>query len=79
MTTSFHTEDDIWTEQRLARRVRGHDLSAWLESVQTVIDSHQYGEAIHDLQQVIRVFPEAAEPRSLLEKVHRQQREAQAR
>ena len=73
MTTAFHKQLSIWTELRLLRRARGQDLSAWLESIQTVIDAHQYGEATHDLQDLIRVFPESAEARSLLDEVHRQQ------
>ena len=73
LTTSFHKDQVIWTEQRLLRRARGQDLSVWLESIQTVIDADQYGEAIHDLQDLIRVFPESAEARSLLDEVHRQQ------
>jgi tetratricopeptide (TPR) repeat protein/TolB-like protein len=73
MTTTFRNDKDIWTNQRLARRAHGQDLSAWLESIQNVIDSYQYGEAIRDLQNVLRLFPESSEARSLLEAVHRQQ------
>lgn len=73
MTTSFRSHKDIWTDQRLARRARGQDQSAWLESIQTEIDSHLYGDALRELQDVIRVYPESSEARSLLEDVHRQQ------
>ena len=73
MTTTFRDDKDKWTDQRLMRRAHGQDLSAWLESIQNMIDSYQYGEAIRDLQNVLRVFPESMEARSLLEEVHRQQ------
>lgn len=79
MTTAFRSHKEIWTEQRLLRRARAQDQSAWLESIQTQIDSYFYGEALRELQDAIRVYPESSEARVLLEEVQRQQRGAQAR
>jgi tetratricopeptide (TPR) repeat protein/TolB-like protein len=73
MTTTFRSHNEIWTDQRLERRAHRQDLSTWLESIRNVIDSYQYGEAIRDLQNVTRLFPESSEARSLLQEVHRQQ------
>jgi tetratricopeptide (TPR) repeat protein/TolB-like protein len=73
MTTSLHSHKEIWTQQRLVRRARAQDQSAWLESIQTAIDSYLFGDAIRELQDVVRVYPESPEARSLLEEVHRQQ------
>jgi tetratricopeptide (TPR) repeat protein/TolB-like protein len=73
MTTSFHSHKEVWTEQRLVRRARAQDQAAWLESIQTEIDSYLYGDALRELQDVIRVYPESSEARGLLEEVHRLQ------
>lgn len=62
-TTVFRNRQEIWTDQRLSRR------TAWLELVQNYIDSYMYGEAIRELQDMIRVFPNSTEARSLLEEV----------
>jgi tetratricopeptide (TPR) repeat protein/TolB-like protein len=72
-TTTFRTHNEIWTEERLRRRARGQDLAAWLESIQTDVDSYLFGDALRELSDLIRVFPESAEARSLLEDVHRLQ------
>jgi tetratricopeptide (TPR) repeat protein/TolB-like protein len=79
MTTSFRSHKEIWTQQRLVRRSRAQDQSAWLESIQIAIDSYLYGDALRELQDVMRVYPESPEARSLLEEVHRQQGGARAR
>ena len=42
------------------------------ESAQNQIDSYMYGEAIRELRNAIRVFPNAAEARALLQEVNRQ-------
>ena len=70
--TIFTVGGEIWTDRRLTRRAKGEGLMAWLESIQTQIDSYQYGEAIRELQNAIRVFPDASEARALLEEVHKQ-------
>ena len=72
-TTFFRSHKDTWTDQRLARRTRGQDQSAWLESIQTAIDSYWYGDALRELQDILRVFPESSEAHSLLEEVRRRQ------
>ena len=53
--------------------MRGQDLATWLELIQMDVDSYLFGDAIRELQDVLRVFPQSAEARSLLEEVHRQQ------
>ena len=72
-STVFRSHNEIWTNQRLARRSRGQDLAASLELIQTDIDSYLFGDALRELQDVLRVFPQSAEARSLLDEVHRQQ------
>jgi hypothetical protein len=71
--TVFQSHSETWTEQRLVRRARSQDLGTWLESIQTEIDSYLLGDALRELQDVVRIFPESAEARSLLEEVHQQQ------
>ena len=71
-TASFTNGEEIWTESRLQRRAKGDGLAMWLESVQNQIDSYMYGEAIRELQNAIRVFPDAAEARGLFQEVNRQ-------
>ena len=63
-TASFTDGEEIWTERRLQRRAKADGLAMWLESAQNQIDSYMYGEAIRELQNAIRVFPDAAEARS---------------
>jgi tetratricopeptide (TPR) repeat protein len=70
-STVFRNGIEIWNGKRLARKARGQDLSAWLDEIQTDIDSNLYGEAIRELQEVIRVFPDSTEARSLLDEVNR--------
>ncbi|MBI4475213.1 MAG: hypothetical protein HY646_21295 [Acidobacteria bacterium] len=69
-STSFRNSKEIWTEERLNRRAQSQDLTAWLEAIQTYIDAYQYGEAIRELQDVIRMYPGSTEARSLLEEVN---------
>jgi tetratricopeptide (TPR) repeat protein len=70
--TTFRNHDDSWNDQRLARRSRGQDLASWLDSVQSELDSYLFGEALRDLHDVMRVFPDSSEARSLLSEVDRQ-------
>ena len=70
--TVFRSHNEIWTLPRFARRARSQDLGAWLESIQTDVDSYLFGDALRELQDVFRIYPESAEARSLLEEVHRQ-------
>ena len=69
-TASVTKSNEIWTGTRLARRARGQNMTSWLESIQNKIDANLYGEVIRELQDVIRVFPDSSEARSLLDEVH---------
>src|SRR5262245_26699472 len=71
-TASFTNGEEIWNERRLQRRAKADGLAMWLDSAQNQIDSYMYGEAIRELQNAIRVFPDAAEARALLQEVNRQ-------
>jgi tetratricopeptide (TPR) repeat protein/TolB-like protein len=71
-TASFTNGEQIWTETRLRRRAKGGDLAEWLDFAQAQIDSYMYGEAMRELRNAIRVFPDAAEARGLLQEVNRQ-------
>jgi tetratricopeptide (TPR) repeat protein/TolB-like protein len=72
-TTAFRSHDEIWNGQRLARRAHAQDLAAWLDMIQTDMDSYSFGDAIRELHDLMRVFPDSAEARSLLSEVERQQ------
>jgi len=71
-STTFRTHDDLWNDQRLARRARSQDLVPWLDIVQSDIDSYLFGDALRELRDVMKVFPDSAEARSLLNEVDRQ-------
>jgi tetratricopeptide (TPR) repeat protein/TolB-like protein len=71
-SVTFTNGDEIWTDHRVARRVKGAGLTAFLESAQNYLDSYVYGEAIRELRIATRVFPNASEAQALLEEVHRQ-------
>jgi len=71
--TVFRSHNETWTEPRLARLARSQDLGTWLESIQTQVDSYLFGDALRELQDLFRVYPESTEARSLLEEIHRQQ------
>src|SRR4029078_7531015 len=51
-TTTFRSHEDVWNDQRLARRAHGQDLGMWLDTVQTDIDAYLYGDALRELQDV---------------------------
>jgi tetratricopeptide (TPR) repeat protein len=70
--TTFRSHEDIWTDRRLARRARIEDLSAWLEVVQNDIDSYMFGEALRELRDLMKIFPDSSEARSLLSEIDRQ-------
>jgi tetratricopeptide (TPR) repeat protein len=71
-TTTFRSHDEMWTNQRLARRARAQGVSAWLDTIQGDIDSYLFGDAQRELQDVMRVYPDSAEAHSLLDVVERQ-------
>jgi tetratricopeptide (TPR) repeat protein len=66
MSTTFRTHDDHWTDRRLVRRARSQDLPAWLDVVQADIDASLFGSARRELQDLMKVFPESGEAKSLL-------------
>jgi tetratricopeptide (TPR) repeat protein/TolB-like protein len=70
-TTVFRSREEIWTDRRVAQRAKAQGLMLWLELIQNQIDSNFYGEAIRELQYVVRVFPDSTEARSLLDEVNR--------
>jgi tetratricopeptide (TPR) repeat protein len=71
-TTSFRTHEDTWNDKRLARRARGQGMTVWLDAVQSDLDAHMFGEALREARDVLRVFPDSTEARSLLDEVERQ-------
>ena len=71
-TTTFRSHDDVWNERRLARRARSQDLVPWLDMVQADIDSYLFGDALRELHDAMKVFPDSSEVRSLLNEVDRQ-------
>jgi tetratricopeptide (TPR) repeat protein len=70
--TTFRNHDDSWNDQRLARRARGQDLASWLDMVQSELDAYLFGDALRELRDVMKVFPDSSEARSLLSEVDRQ-------
>jgi len=70
--TTFRSHDEIWNDQRLARLARAHDLTSWLDMIQTDIDLYLFGDAFRELHDVMRIFPDSSEARSLLTEVDRQ-------
>jgi tetratricopeptide (TPR) repeat protein len=70
--TTFRSHDDVWNSQRLARRSRSQDLPAWLEIVQNDLDSNLFGDALRELHDVMKIFPDSSDARSLLSEVDRQ-------
>jgi tetratricopeptide (TPR) repeat protein len=70
--TTFRSHEDVWNDQRLARRARSQDLVPWLDVVQADIDSYMFGDALRELHDVMRVFPDSSDVRSLLNEVDRQ-------
>ena len=71
-TTSFRTHEDTWNDKRLARRARGQESTVWLDAIQSDLDAHMFGEALRELRDVTRIFPDSTEARSLLNEVERQ-------
>ena len=68
--TSFRSRNEIWTEERVARRAKAQDPAAWLDAIQGHIENSAFGEAIRELREVIRLFPDSTEARSLLDEVN---------
>jgi len=72
VSTTLRSHGDVWNDQRLSRRARSQDLSSWLDTVQAEIDSYLFGDAMRDLTDVMKVFPESTEARSLLKEIDHQ-------
>jgi len=72
-TTTFRSHDEIWNDKRLVRRGRRQDLNGWLEVIQGDIDSYLFGDALRELHDIMRIYPDSSEARSLLNEVDRQQ------
>jgi len=72
-TTTFRSHDEIWNDKRLVRRGRRQDLNGWLEVIQGDIDSYLFGEALRELHDILRIYPDSSEARSLLNEVDRLQ------
>jgi tetratricopeptide (TPR) repeat protein/TolB-like protein len=71
-TTTFRSHEEVWNDQRLARRARGLGLSGWLDVVQSELDAHLFGDALRELHDLTRIYPDSMEARPLLEEVDRQ-------
>jgi tetratricopeptide (TPR) repeat protein len=65
----------IWNPARLTRRAHGRDVSSWLDSVQESVDSQLYGEALVELQDIDRTFPQSAETRLMFAAVYEDQKQ----
>lgn len=70
--TTFRSHEDVWNDQRLDRRGRGIGLNAWLDVIQTDIDAYLFGDAMREIRDVMGVFPDFPEGRSLLNEIDRQ-------
>jgi len=65
----------IWNEERLQRRAHGRDVASWLDVVQKSIDSQFYGEALRELQDIARTFPQSAETHLMFAEVYEEQKQ----
>src|SRR5262249_40616246 len=72
MMTNFRAHEEVWNDRRLARRARSLDLPAWLELVQADADLYSFGDALRELRDLIKIFPDSSEGRSLLKEIERQ-------
>jgi tetratricopeptide (TPR) repeat protein/TolB-like protein len=71
-STTFRSHEEIWTDRRLARRVRSQDLASWLEVVQADLDAYFFGDALRELRDVLKLFPDSSEAKSLLNEIDHQ-------
>ena len=65
----------IWNPARLSRRALGLDAAGWLGSVQNQMESQLYGEALRELQDMIRTFPDSPDARLLAAQVYERQKQ----
>jgi hypothetical protein len=61
----------VWNEQRLARRTRTQDVNSWLDIVQADIDSSVFGDALRELADLMKAYPNSSEARSLVTDIER--------
>ncbi len=73
-SSTFRSSSEIWTAARLARRSKAQDLTSWIDLVQTQVDGHQYGDALRELAEIQRAYPNSAESQSLFNEVQKLQR-----
>ena len=71
-TTTFRSHDETWNDQRLGRRALGLGLAAWIDIIQADIDAYLFGDALRELHDLTRIFPDSSEALSLLSEVDRQ-------
>jgi tetratricopeptide (TPR) repeat protein len=64
----------IWTQDRLARRAKGQELSAWMEFVQSQADSQMYGDAIRELKELMLVYPSSSDAHILMGEIYDRQK-----
>jgi tetratricopeptide (TPR) repeat protein len=65
---------NLWTQDRLNRRAKAQDLTAWLEYIQNRIDSQSFGEALRELKMAMLVYPSSSDTRILLGDIYQRQR-----
>jgi tetratricopeptide (TPR) repeat protein len=75
LRTSADLPSVEWTPSRLARRAKGQDVDLWVESVQKLVDSELYGEAMGQLQEITRVFPASSDAHLLKAQIYFRQRD----
>jgi tetratricopeptide (TPR) repeat protein/TolB-like protein len=71
--TTFRSHDEVWSDRRLARKARAQDVASWLDMVQANIDSYLFGDALRDLRDMMKVYPDSLEARSFLNEIVRRQ------
>jgi tetratricopeptide (TPR) repeat protein len=67
-------QGSIWNQARLSRRSNGRDLAGWLDSVQESVDSQSYGDALQELQEIDRTFPQSSESRLMFAQIYEDQK-----
>jgi tetratricopeptide (TPR) repeat protein len=68
-------QQTIWNAERLQRRAHGRDIATWLDVVQKSVDSQFYGEALRELQDLSRTFPQSAETHLMFAEIYEEQKQ----
>lgn len=63
-----------WSQDRLVRRAKGQDLNAWLEFIQSQVDSQLYGDAVRELKDALLAYPRAADAHILMAEIYERQK-----